>query len=76
MKKNKPIEVSINEIVKDISGTEQTVYEVLIGKKIIGEVSEIIGNKFQVNGLDDFKLTSKSLDDAIEELLKHWNLNN
>lgn len=76
MKKNKPVEVTVNETVKTVSGEEVTVQEVLIGKKVIGEIEAQANSKFKVTGFDNFYAMTKSLDDALEELIKHWNLNN
>ncbi|MGX4686359.1 DUF2969 domain-containing protein [Vagococcus sp. JNUCC 83] len=68
MKKNKPVEVEI----KELSDHD----ELLIGKKVIGTVTQISDKKFQVETTDGILGVYKTQDDAYEEVLKHWNLNN
>lgn len=68
MKKNKPVEVEI----KEVNGHD----ELLIGKKVIGKVAKTADEKFQVETTDGILGVFKSQDDAYEEILKHWNLNN
>ncbi|RST93459.1 hypothetical protein CBF36_07490 [Vagococcus bubulae] len=68
MKKNKPVEVEIKEL--------STHDELLIGKKMIGKVTKLSDKKFQVETTDGILGVYKTQDDAYEEALKYWNLNN
>jgi len=72
-KKNKDIQVQVTEEEREINGEKQTVTQLVIGKKIIGEI--IPENKnFQAYN-DGHALGSfKSLDDGIEALIRNWNL--
>ncbi|MBM7712644.1 DUF2969 family protein [Enterococcus xiangfangensis] len=72
-KKNKDIQVQIKEEVRQIDGKEQTVSQLVIGKKIIGE---IIPDNKNFQAYTDGRLLGnyKSLDDGIEALIRNWNL--
>ena len=73
MKKNKDIEVVIEESTKQKNGVALTNYEMKIGKKNIGHV-ENIENKFEVYFDGNLITTTKNLDDAFEEIIRQWNL--
>lgn len=68
MKKNKPVEVEIKET--------NSHDELLIGKKVIAKVTQISDKKYQVETTDGVLGVFKTQDDAYEEALKAWNLNN
>ncbi|MGX7205612.1 DUF2969 family protein [Enterococcus pingfangensis] len=72
-KKNKDIQVQIKEEARQIDGKEQTVSQLVIGKKIIGE---IIPDNKNFQAYNDGRLLGnyKSLDDGIEALIRNWNL--
>lgn len=72
-KKNKDIQVQVSETERLIDGEKQTVTELVIGKKIIGEV--IPENKnFQAYNDGHLLGNYKTLDDGIEALIRNWNL--
>lgn len=72
-KKNKDIQVQVTEEEREINGEKQTVTQLVIGKKIIGEI--IPENKNFLAYNDGHVLGSfKSLDDGIEALIRNWNL--
>ncbi|OJG85998.1 hypothetical protein RV16_GL001243 [Enterococcus saccharolyticus] len=74
VKKNKDIEVRIEETKKTISGSTYDVTELYIGKKKIGEVLAYGPKEFQ-SFMDNEELgASKSLDLAIESIIRQWNL--
>lgn len=69
-KKNKPIEINIEELVEN--GVE--IQRLLTGKKIMGEVRKVNDRKFEVYIDNELKLTTKSMDQGIEEIIAQWNL--
>ncbi|MBO0412785.1 DUF2969 family protein [Enterococcus hulanensis] len=72
-KKNKDIQVQVTEEEREINGEKQTVTQLVIGKKIIGEI--IPENKnFQAYNDGHVLGSFKSLDDGIEALIRNWNL--
>ncbi|BBM19224.1 MULTISPECIES: DUF2969 domain-containing protein [Enterococcus] len=72
-KKNKDIQVQINEEERLINGEKQTVTQLVIGKKNIGEI--IPENKnFQAYNDGHLLGNYKTLDDGIEALIRNWNL--
>ncbi len=72
-KKNKDIEVQIKEEERSINGQTVTVTQLVIGKKMIGEV--IPENKvFQAYSDDRLLGSFRTLDDGIENVIRSWNL--
>ncbi|WP_407855498.1 DUF2969 domain-containing protein [Enterococcus hailinensis] len=72
-KKNKDIQVQIKEEERSINGNKETVTQLVIGKKLIGEI--IPENKvFQTYADDQLLGGFKTLDDGIEALIRNWNL--
>ncbi|MGX6961341.1 DUF2969 family protein [Vagococcus xieshaowenii] len=74
MKKNKDIEVLIEESSKNKNGETITVHEMKIGKKTIGTVEVLSANKFEVYYDNELISTVKGLDEAFEEIIRQWNL--
>ncbi|MEI5992999.1 DUF2969 domain-containing protein [Candidatus Enterococcus mansonii] len=74
-KKNKDIEVKIEETQKKINGQTLTVNTLIIGKKEIGQVVVQESKKFAVMIDDRHEATVKTLDEAIEYIIRQWNLN-
>lgn len=73
-KKNKDIEVRIEEVKKQIKGTTYDVTQLFIGKKMIGEILVYGPKEFEIFfGEEDFG-KEKSLENAIETVIRHWNL--
>lgn len=73
-KKNKDIEVKVEETTRSIKGTEYTVNQLLIGKKMIGEVLTM-GPKEHEAFLGEEDLGAyKSVDLAVEAVLMQHNL--
>lgn len=74
VKKNKDIEVRIEETKKNIQGNTYEVTELYIGKKKMGEILAYGPKEFQ-SFMDNEELgTSKTLDLAIESIIRQWNL--
>lgn len=72
-KKNKDIQVQIQDVQKQINGKNIEVVELVIGKKIIGELIPD-GKNFQIFVDSNSLGTAKSLDDGIEAVIRNWNL--
>lgn len=73
-KKNKDIEVRVEETVKVIQGKEYEVHQLVLGKKVIGEILASGPKEFQsFLGKEDLG-ASRTLDAAIETILRQWNL--
>ncbi|MHC5226708.1 DUF2969 domain-containing protein [Enterococcus sp. LJL99] len=73
-KKNKEIEVRIEEETKKVNGQNVVVSKLIIGKKEIGcvipEAEKMI---VEIDGRKE--ATVKSLDEAVEYIIRQWNLN-
>lgn len=74
-KKNKDIEVRIEETQKKVNGETVTISTLLIGKKEIGQVVPQDTKKFAVVIDERNEATVKTLDEAIEYIIRQWNLN-
>lgn len=72
-KKNKDIEVKIEEMQQNINGENKTVTQLFIGKKMIGELIPQEKN-FEIIFDGETKGMTKSLDDGIEAVIREWNL--
>lgn len=72
-KKNKDIQVQIKEEERSINGKTETITQLMIGKKMIGEI--VPENKnFQAFNDGHLLGNFKTLDDGIEALIRNWNL--
>jgi len=72
--KNKDIEVQLEEKKKTIQGNTYNVTELYIGRKKIGEVLTNGPREFQSFMEDEDLGSSKTLDLAIEMIIRQWNL--
>ena len=72
-KKNKDIEVQINEVKKQVAGQTVTVNQLVIGKKVIGEVIPTT-NQFGAWADGEKISTVKTLDAGVEAVIRAWNL--
>ncbi|GCF93407.1 hypothetical protein NRIC_12980 [Enterococcus florum] len=72
-KKNKDIQVQVQEAAKLINGKKTEVTQLVIGKKVIGEIIAE-GKGFRVWAGDTQLGTVKTLDDGIEAVIRNWNL--
>lgn len=73
-KKNKDIEVRVEETVKVIQGKEYEVHQLVLGKKVIGEILAFGPKEFQSFLGEEDLGASRTLDAAIETILRQWNL--
>ncbi|OJG81275.1 hypothetical protein RV10_GL003403 [Enterococcus pallens] len=72
-KKNKDIQVQIQDAQKQVNGKTIEVIQLVIGKKIIGELIPD-GKNFQIFVDGNSLGAAKSLDDGIEAVIRNWNL--
>ncbi|KAF1301256.1 MULTISPECIES: DUF2969 domain-containing protein [Enterococcus] len=73
-KKNKDIEVRLEETKKTIKGKEYEVTQLIIGKKMIGEVLTVSAKEFE-SFLGEEDLGSyKNFDAAVEAIILQHNL--
>ena len=73
-KKHKEIEVRIEEETKKVNGQSMVISKLIIGKKEIGRV--IPEAEKLIVEIDNRKeATVKSLDEAVEYIIRQWNLN-
>lgn len=72
-KKNKDIQVQIQDAQRQVNGKNIEVVQLVIGKKIIGELFPD-GKNFQIFVDGNSLGAAKSLDDGIEAVIRNWNL--
>lgn len=73
-KKNKDIEVRIEETEENINGKKVNVNHLFIGKKKVGTIVAKGSKNFEFEMTDGYNGVGKSLDEAIELVLRQWNL--
>ncbi len=73
-KKNKDIEIRVEASEKTINGSQVTVNQLFIGKKQIGEVVEKGLKSFDYEMSGGFKGSVKTFDEAVELIIRQWNL--
>lgn len=73
-KKNKDIEVRIEDIQKKVEDTVFEAAELFIGKKSIGEVVTIGPKEFWVFMDNEKQGTVKTAEEGFEWIIRQWNL--
>jgi hypothetical protein len=74
-KKNKEIEVRVEEETISLQGNKGTMHKLFIGKKEIGRIIPQSEKKLSVEIDGKNEATVKSLDEAFEYVIRQWNLN-
>ncbi|EHJ51604.1 DUF2969 domain-containing protein [Streptococcus macacae] len=74
-KKDKKIEVQLVDSNVKVNKTEVEGYQLMIGKRLVGEIAEIDG-KFAVVKDKEVSDFHKNLETAIEAVIGAYNLNN
>lgn len=74
-KKNKDIQVVVQEDQKKINGTTRNILNLLIGKKIIGQIMLNDDKKFVILNTGSKEIVMKTQEEAIEYIIRQWNLN-
>ena len=73
-KKNKDIEVRIEETTRTIKGTDYVINQLSIGKKMVGEVMTLGAKEYEAFLGEEDLGSYKSVDLAIEAILLQHNL--
>lgn len=74
-KKDKKIEIQIEDSSVNINGQSYDGYRLTIGKKQIGEVAELAEDNFAVIKNGNSESFYKSLEKAVGNIVENYNLN-
>ena len=73
-KKDKKIEIQIEDAIVEANGQKYEGYRLSIGKKVIGEVEELSENQFAVLKNGNAESFYKSLEKAVGNIIENYNL--
>lgn len=73
-KKDKKIEIQLADAQVLVSGKRLAGYELIIGKRTVGQIVEVDG-QFTTVEKEGLKDSYKTLDQAIESIIESYNLN-
>ena len=73
-KKDKKIEIQIEDATVEANGQEYEGYRLSIGKKVIGEVAELSENQFAVLKNGNAESFYKNLEKAVGNIIENYNL--
>ncbi|HEL2737734.1 TPA: DUF2969 domain-containing protein [Streptococcus suis] len=73
-KKDKKIEIQIEDSKVLVNKEEFAGYRLVIGKKVIGEIAELEENNFAVVKNGNTENFYKKLDKAVENIIENYNL--
>jgi hypothetical protein len=73
-KKNKDIEVRMEDVMKTVAGKQVEVTELLIGKKVIGEILEEGPKTFTMFMDNENKGQARTFETAVESIIRDWHL--
>ncbi|HEM5983894.1 TPA: DUF2969 domain-containing protein [Streptococcus suis] len=73
-KKDKKIEIQIEDSKVLVNKEEFAGYRLVIGKKVIGEIAELAENNFAVVKNGNTENFYKKLDKAVENIIENYNL--
>lgn len=73
-KKNKDIEVRMEDVMKTVAGKQVEVTELLIGKKVIGEILEESPKTFTMFMDNESKGQARTFEAAVESIIRDWHL--
>ena len=73
-KKDKKIEIQIEDAIVEANGQKYEGYRLSIGKKVIGEVAEISDNQFAVLKNGNAESFYKNVEKAVGNIIEHYNL--
>lgn len=74
-KKDKKIELQLNDAKVDVSGQTYEGYSLSMGKKDIGQIAEISSNQFTIVKNGNVEAVFKTLEKAVETIIENYNLN-
>ncbi|MGT2754044.1 DUF2969 domain-containing protein [Streptococcus ovis] len=73
-KKDKKIEIQIEDSQVQVNGQNFDGYQLSIGKKVIGEIAEIAENQFAVVKNGNTESFYKKLEKAVGNIIENYNL--
>ena len=73
-KKDKKIEIQIEDAIVEANGQKYEGYRLAIGKKVIGEVAELSENQFAVLKNGNAESFYKNLEKAVGNIIENYNL--
>ena len=73
-KKDKKIEIQIEDATVEANGQKYEGYRLSIGKKVIGEVAELSENQFAVLKKGNAESFYKNLEKAVGNIIENYNL--
>ena len=73
-KKDKKIEIQIEDAIVEANGQKYEGYRLSIGKKVIGEVAELSENQFAVLKNGNAESFYKNLEKAVGNIIEKYNL--
>lgn len=73
-KKDKKIEIQIEDAIVEANGQKYEGYRLSIGKKVIGEVAEISDNQFAVLKNGNAESFYKNVEKAVGNIIENYNL--
>ncbi|HEL1586655.1 TPA: DUF2969 domain-containing protein [Streptococcus suis] len=75
-KKDKKIEIQIEDSKVSVNGQMFPGYQLTIGKKVIGEIAELEVNQFAVVKNGNTESFYKKLEKAVGNVIENYNLSN
>lgn len=75
-KKDKKIEIQLEDSAVFVNGQEFSGYRLVIGKKTIGEIAELEENNFAVVKNGNTESFYKNLEKAVGNVIENYNLSN
>ncbi|MBO4106822.1 DUF2969 domain-containing protein [Streptococcus suis] len=75
-KKDKKIEIQIEDSKVSVNGQMFPGYQLTIGKKVIGEIAELEENQFAVVKNGNTESFYKKLEKAVGNVIENYNLSN
>lgn len=73
-RKDKKIEIQIEDTIVEANGQKYDGYRLTIGKKVIGEVAELSENNFAVLKNANAESFYKNLEKAVGNIIENYNL--
>lgn len=73
-KKDKKIEIKLEESTVQVNGDVFSGYTLLIGKKVIGEIAELGERHFAIVKNGNTESFYKKLEKAVESVIENYNL--
>ena len=75
-KKDKKIEIQIEDATVVVNNEEYDGYRLVIGKKVIGEIAELAENNFTIVKNGNAEGFYKTLEKSVGNIIENYNLSN